>query len=70
MTEEDLVSLHLRLGKHILNRFGLFFKNKELMASCSFVSGKKDLHEGDDSAFIIQKVWEQLRETHALRIVE
>jgi len=70
MTEEDLVSLHPRLGKYILNRFGLLFGNKELMASCSFVSGQKDLHEGDASAFIIRKVWERLRETHTLKIVE
>lgn len=70
MTEEDLVSLNPLLGKYIGNRYGLLSGNKELMASCSFVMGKKDLDKDDASAIIIRKVWEQLKETHALRIVD
>ena len=55
-TEEDLVSLHPKLGKYIRNCFGLCSGNKELMASCLFVMGERELHEDDASAFIIKKV--------------
>jgi hypothetical protein len=59
MPEEELVTLHPMLGTYVRNRFGLWSGNKKLKSSCFFVSGKKDLHEDDASAFIIRKVWER-----------
>ena len=70
MTEQDLVSLHPMLGKYIRNRFGLWSENKDLLASCRFVSGNKELHEDDASAVIIKEVWKKLRENHVLRVVK
>ena len=70
MPEEDLVKLHPMLGTYIRSRFCLWSGNKELISSCSFVSGKKDIHEDDATGVIIRKVWERLRETHTMRVVE
>ncbi len=70
ITEKEMSSLHQSLGEYIRNRFGLGLGNEQLIASCRFVAGKKDLNLGDASALILHELWKKLRKTHALRTVK
>jgi hypothetical protein len=70
LKEEQLVALYFSLGEYIRNAFGLWSGNKPLMESCRALSGIRDLHEDDASAFIIKELLKRLRETHTLRLVK
>ena len=70
MQEYDLSGLHISLGTHIRNEFGLWSGNNELMESCCSVSGANELHEDDASAVIITELWRQLQEMPDLKIVK
>jgi hypothetical protein len=69
MDEDDLINLHLSLGLSIRNKL-LYPRNDKLLESCRSVSQDKYLHWDQASSVIIRKLWERLRETHKLRIVE
>jgi hypothetical protein len=70
LTFAELGSLQKTLGRYISEKFGLMIGNTELMASCRFVS-KKGVHsESEASAVIINKLWDQLRKTHKLRVIK
>ena len=70
MNRGDLFSLHPSLGEFIKEYFGLEGKNKKLIESCLFVSGKKSLREDDAAFVVIEEVWARLRKTHRLRVVK
>jgi hypothetical protein len=68
--KEDLISLELTLGVFIRNQFLKKDFNGELLASCHWVSGSDTLTENEAAAVIIERLWENLRETHRLRVVK
>lgn len=70
MTAEELVSLQKTLGRHIREKFGLFAGNQELMHSCRFVSKRDIATESEASAVIIERLWNQLKKTHRLRVIK
>jgi hypothetical protein len=70
MEGEDLVSIYSSLGEYIRDRYGLPTKNKELIESCRTVSKAKRLRNTQAFAVIIHELWEALRKTHTLRVVE
>lgn len=70
MKGEDLVSTYPSLGEYIQDRYGLPTKNKELMESCRTISKAKQLKNKQAFAIIIHELWETLRKTHTLRVVE
>jgi len=41
-----------------------------LLESCIAVSGNDNLNENNAAFIIIEKLWEQLQETHQLRVVK
>ena len=69
LTEEELSLLHINLGEYIRNEFGLWSGNKDLMVSCCKIVNMDKIHEDTASTIIIRELWENLRETHKLRIV-
>ena len=69
LTEDELINLHINLGEYIRNEFGLWFANKNLMASCCTIAKLDKIHEDTASTIIIEELWERLRETHELRVV-
>jgi hypothetical protein len=69
MVESDLVDLHFSLGIGIRNKF-LYPKNEKLLESCRQEADDKYLHWDQASTVIIKKLWEKLRDTHKLRVVE
>ena len=69
MSEDDLSDLHFSLGLYIRNRL-LYPRNENLLESCRAEAMDKYLHWDQASGVIIKKLWEKLRETHKLRVVE
>ncbi|PKN63264.1 MAG: hypothetical protein CVU57_20380 [Deltaproteobacteria bacterium HGW-Deltaproteobacteria-15] len=69
MTEKDLIYLHPDLGAYIRDRFELSLGNVALMNSCRKTAGK-DLDADSASFLIIRKLWEKLKLTYSLRVVE
>ncbi len=70
MTERELDSLHLTLGRYIRNYSGLLSGNDELMESCREVSNGNCNNGDTASAIIIKSLWEKLQETHKLRVLK
>ena len=69
MSAADLGNLHSTLGLYIRNML-IYPRNDTLLESCRQESGDKYLHRDQASGVIIQKLWETLRDTHRLRVVE
>lgn len=70
MTGDELDSLQITLGRYLLHFFKLLDGNKELIASCRFVSKKDVPDEEAASMIIITELWDVLRKTHKLRTVK
>ncbi len=66
MNEDDFLDLHPSLGGYIRNSFGLWSGNDELMESCRFLSGNRDIHVDDASMVIIRALWQRLRKENVL----
>ena len=70
MDETELTRLNSYLGRHILEKFGLWSGNENLVESCLAIAGHP-LHNEDDAVkVIIKKLWQELKETHRLRIIK
>ena len=69
MTEDELISLHFSLGKYIRNKYLIWDGNEELKSNCRFLLKKDTIHEDGVSSLIIKKLWENLRKTHRLKII-
>ncbi len=70
MTEDELDSLDVTLGRYIIHFYRLLAGNEKLMASCRFVSKKKVPNEDVAAKIIIKKLWKKLHKTHKLRVVK
>jgi hypothetical protein len=70
LNAEELEPLYLTLGVFVRNQMLRKDGNKELLESCRTVSGDAQLKEIPASFFIIKKLWEELRDTHKLRVVK
>ncbi|MFC1812108.1 YpsA SLOG family protein [Thermodesulfobacteriota bacterium] len=70
MTADELESLSPTLGEYVRHFFMQWAGNKELMASCRFVSKKDIPDENAASKIILEELWDNLRKTHKLRIVK
>lgn len=70
MSRVELAGLHSNLGRFIMDNFGLLSGNRELMKSCRSVSKDVLLQEEDAVRVIIAALWEELRQTHKLRVVK
>jgi hypothetical protein len=70
MSEDEIINLHISLGKYNRNEFVLWAGNKDLMASCCKKAKIVKIHEDTASTIIIEELWKRLRETHKLRVVK
>jgi hypothetical protein len=70
MTEDELMNLNAFLGRYILDKFGLWSGNEELVESCLALADYPVHNEDDAAAVIIKELWHQLRQTHRLRIIK
>jgi len=70
MAEDDLITLQFSLGTYIGREFGIWSGNRQLLDSCSVISHDVHLHPDFAPSVIIKELWQCLRETHKLRVVE
>ena len=70
MAEDELVNLNAYLGRYILDKFGLWSGNEQLVESCLAFADYPLHNEDDAAAVIIKELWLQLRQTHRLRIIK
>ncbi len=70
IAEVELSVLHTSIGEYILNEFGLWSGNEDLMTSCCFIAKRDKIHEDEASSIIIRELWKRLRESHKLRIIK
>ena len=70
LKEDELQPLNLSLGVYIRDKLIKMDVNRELLESCIAVSGNDNLNENNAAFIIIEKLWEQLQETHQLRVVK
>jgi hypothetical protein len=70
MSEAELMTLHASLGRFIIDKFALLSGNEGLVTSCRLLSGENHLNDDDVAAIIIRKLWQDLRNTHKLRIIK
>ncbi len=70
LEKEDFTQASFSLGLYIKDQWFRKDMNKALFASCRDISGKDQLNENGAAYVIIQKLWQNLRETHRLRVVK
>ena len=70
MGEAELVKLNSYLGNHILQKFGLWAGNEKLLESCLAIADHPLQSEDDAINVIIKELWQELKETHRLRIIK
>ncbi len=70
LSEEDLNTLHFTLGMYIEQKMEVWSVNESLEDSCKQACRDLGLDESNPAAVIITKIWNKLRETHKLRVVE
>jgi hypothetical protein len=70
MAESELINLNAYLGRYILDNFGLWSGNEELVESCLSFADYPLHNEDDAAALIIKELWHHLRQTHRLRIIK
>jgi len=70
LSEEDIIPLQLTLGLYIDQQLQVWSINESLKESCLQVCREEGLDESNLSMVIIKRVWERLKGTHRLRIVE
>jgi hypothetical protein len=70
MAEVDLIKLNANLARYILDKFGLWSGNERLVESCLAKSDYPLQNEDDAAAVIVKELWQNLKETHKLKIVK
>jgi len=69
MPEDDLGHLHFSFGLYIRNRL-LYPRNDALLESCRQAAKDKYLHWDQAPGVIIRKLWQELKKSHKLRVVD
>ena len=72
LAENEIQVLEAILGKFLNYRLEKLDEkvNEELLKECSAKFGDKSLDHRGAAVFILKELWNRLRETHKLRVVE
>jgi hypothetical protein len=70
MSQTELPNLHSTLGLYIISNFGVLSGNRKLIKSCRLTSKDVFQHDEDAVGVIINALWEELQQTHKLRVVK
>lgn len=70
MQADELDHLHTGLGEYIKQNFGLYLDNEPLIASCADMSHLNKLLPDEACTVILRALWQDLRDTHKLRIIK
>jgi hypothetical protein len=64
------MTLQFTLGSCIGSEFGVWNGKAVLPISCNQISGDDHIDPGYASVLIMERLWQQLRESHKLRIIK
>jgi hypothetical protein len=67
---DELDHLHTGLGEYIKQNFGLYMDNEPLMASCADMRHVNKMLPDEACTVILRALWQDLRDTHKLRLVK
>lgn len=70
LSEEDLDPLQQTLGLYIKQQMEVWSINESLKKSCVQACKKEGLDESNPAMVIVKRIWERLKKTHKMRIVE
>jgi hypothetical protein len=70
LTEDELIPIQLSLGMYIKEKLKIWSVNKELEESCIKACREEGFDGSNSTMVIVKRIWERLKETHRLRIVE
>ena len=70
LKKKDLKQTHFSLGLYIKDQWLRKDMKGELFKSCLKISGKGHLNENGAAFVIIEKLWDNLRKTHRLRVIK
>jgi hypothetical protein len=72
LAEDEVQILEAVLGKFLNYRLEKLDEkvNEELLKECRAKSGNKSLDHSRAAIFILKELWNRLRETHKLRVME
>ena len=70
LTEDELIPIQLSLGMYIKEKLKIWSVNTELEKSCIQACREEGLEESNPAMMIVKIIWERLKKTHKLRIVE
>jgi putative molybdenum carrier protein len=70
LSEDDLMPLQLTLGLYIDQQLQVWSVNEPLKEACIQACEEEGLDVSNPAMVIIKKVWERLKGTHRLRVVE
>jgi putative molybdenum carrier protein len=70
LSEDDLEPLQLTLGLHIKQQMEVWEVNESLKKSCIKACLEEGLDEANPAMVIVKKIWERLKGSHKLRIVD
>ena len=70
MQADELDHLHTGLGEYIKQKFGLYLENDRLIESCANLGKLIKPLPDEACAVILKALWQDLRDTHKLRIIK
>jgi hypothetical protein len=70
LLEDDLIMLQRTLGLYIEHQMQVWSINESLKESCIQICKEKGLDESNPPGVIIKRIWERLKKTHKLRVVD
>jgi hypothetical protein len=70
LNEHELLHQFGSLDLYIRNYYGLAGGNESLLNSCRKMAAKKKMESDEAVLYIIRKLWQTLKETHAIRRVK
>lgn len=70
MQPDELNHLNSGLGEYIKQNFGLYIGNETLLASCADVGRVNKPLADEACAIIVRALWDDLRQTHKLRVIK
>jgi len=70
LSDHELIDQHGSLDIYIRNYYGISSGNEKLLQSCRNLSGRQHMNADEAVIFIIKKLWEKLKLTHAIRRIK
>jgi hypothetical protein len=69
MGADEIAGLNATLGRYVQKHFGIWDGNRDLMQSCMQAMKRNQLSDNEIAALIVDRLAQELRQTHVLRVL-